>query len=577
MKTKYEEAFDSLSSDESKKQARLQRILKQEEAKPVRRGLGRKGKIALGASLGVVVLASSIAALVAIGVANNLENKIARLQGTYVDMEGVTAFGVWNPPDESGKANIRSLARLPKKGLYDETGEGRSESEYETVSWDTEDPYYDWQKDYDWDPTKANVLIAMNEDGSIDEVVYERINSRGQVRQDSLGNVASVFVSENFTYVMYVNDSEWQFWKDINFAQEVRYFNGFHCHHEEMQTIVIHNETGRVYALKDIFPSLNEVTGVMNYVLQAHPTKNDILHVLPVNSNHPAWFDVLYEEERGVYYEPILTPNSDYGWNKHIVGVRKDQYGQIYALESDVNEFGIGKRTGPGIVNLTETERYDNLLLFKHQSELLYGSDKRMYAFVDGKLEVYGESYTLSPVEEGLSVSFKGVSLDYVETATNPNSGIAYRLEDGYLYSMFGEVWQVGKDGIIEAKDPLEGSFPRYGNDAYVVGGEMLAIVDTHDVYDFSMDGRLVQLDFGLIDGVPSVKEVFSMKASEIYYTGYRLMATQDELENMGRGFTKYFYITVKDGKVNADYVAYGNNGGMLGLTKPITEPLDLS
>ena len=134
---------------------------------------------------------------------------------------------------------------------------------------------YDWESDYDWDPTKANVLISINEDGKVKEVVYERTNDRGQVRQDVLGNAAAVYVSNSFTYVMYVNDSEWDFWKRINFAQEMRTFNGFHCHHERMQTIVIHNETGKVFALNDLFSQVNENSGKKYHTMQVDPFRED--------------------------------------------------------------------------------------------------------------------------------------------------------------------------------------------------------------------------------------------------------------------------------------------------------------
>lgn len=53
---------------------------------------------------------------------------------------------------------------------------------------------------------RANVLIAIGDDGTVSEVVYERTNGRGQVRQDVLGNAATVYVSNGFTYVMYVSD-----------------------------------------------------------------------------------------------------------------------------------------------------------------------------------------------------------------------------------------------------------------------------------------------------------------------------------------------------------------------------------
>ena len=148
-------------------------------------------------------------------------------------MDNVAAFAVWNPPEtESSHGSLDSISYVHPRFNAPLTSDTSSETpSNETDSslpegWDEE--LYDWESDYDWDPTKANVLISINEDGKVNEVVYERTNDRGQVRQDVLGNAAAVYVSNNFTYVMYVNDTEWEFWKEINFAQEMRTFNGFH-------------------------------------------------------------------------------------------------------------------------------------------------------------------------------------------------------------------------------------------------------------------------------------------------------------------------------------------------------------
>ncbi len=43
------------------------------------------------------------------------------------------------------------------------------------------------------------------------------------------------------------------------------------------------------------------------------------------------------------------------------------------------------------------------------------------------------------------------------------------------------------------------------------------------------------------------------------------------------RGDAKYFLITARDGEINVDYFAYGYNGRLSGLAKPVTEPLVLS
>lgn len=112
---------------------------------------------------------------------------LSLLKDTYVNMDGVAAFGVWNAPDSSSDtAYISDVGVL--RAASASADEGTAE-DGEIISGDwSDDDRYDWESDYDWDPTKANVLIAFNDDGTISEVVYERTNGRGQIRQDSLGN-----------------------------------------------------------------------------------------------------------------------------------------------------------------------------------------------------------------------------------------------------------------------------------------------------------------------------------------------------------------------------------------------------
>ena len=85
----------------------------------------------------------------------------------------------------------------------------QNDAENETI----DDAAEDWDDDlYDWDPTRANVLISIGENGKINEMVYERANGRGQVRRSKLGNAAMVYVSDGSTYVMYVDDEDWDRW-----------------------------------------------------------------------------------------------------------------------------------------------------------------------------------------------------------------------------------------------------------------------------------------------------------------------------------------------------------------------------
>ena len=277
---------------------------KEKEKKQTVQGEKRKfsfKKNGVWAITAAVIFLTVLIPVVAIAVpklfGTNIERAIRNLRGTFVDMTDVAGFGVWNAPDENSSGSVKpKLSNVtylnqakevpeenPEGGSTDSSSSSGNDSSSGSIWGDKEkEELYDWESDYDWDPTKANVLVSVNEDGGIKEVVYERENARGQVRQNTLGNAAMVYVSQSFTYVMYVDDQEWEFWKEVNFAQQAVTNDGFHCHHERLQTIVIHNETGKVYALKDLIEQVSDYSGALNYTMQVHPTYEDYL--FPIRS-----------------------------------------------------------------------------------------------------------------------------------------------------------------------------------------------------------------------------------------------------------------------------------------------------
>ncbi len=618
MKSKFTEAFDSLGSDEQTRSDRVRRVLSADSGTATQTDIpkgecvakkrifsGKRG-IALITAIAVFVAAVGIAVPVIINNSRgNLLDAMSLLENTYVDMDGVAAFGVWNAPDSaSGSAGISNVvsvraAAVPDTGdVAGESDDGTEESTDEedentrpdedtsgdtdgdeilTGDW-TDEERYDWESDYDWDPTKANVLIAIGDDGTVSEVVYERTNGRGQVRQDVLGNAATVYVSNGFTYVMYVSDDEWEFWKSIDYAQQTVHPQGFLCHHEQSQTVVIHNATGKVFALKDIIPQVNELSGATNYTLRVDPFKDDILYIRPMYGNSTLqWYIVRYDEEtESVYYDLVVPKEavSEYGYN--VRAVRRDIYGQKYLLAGP--SFGT-ERVGAGIVNSPDFTIYgDDALIFTEQNGLLYGTDGRMYVFDDGVLKVFGDGFALEPVSSDTEVSFVGMADSFGGKLDFANDGISYTMENGYLFSMFGEVWKVGSDGSLSARDRLEGSFPKYADDGYLIGGEVIAFVDTSLTEDgqCSVNGRLVRIRFdSYTEESPSAEFVNIISASEIQYNGTRLIAEQNEAPYTAyRGDSKYFLVTVENGMPVVEYIAYGYNGGVLGLVNPITEPL---
>ena len=597
MRSKFTEAFDSLKSNEEVKSQRVQRVLLAQRASREEKIFSKTGGINVKnlfktkqgiALLTATAVVASTVAVTSCAMLNlfggGLKNIEALIKDTFVDMDGVAAFAVWNAPDESSDSPyITAVAQVNASMPLAEQTDNENTSENDSAlpeGWDED--LYDWESDYDWDPTKANVLIAIGEDGKINEVVYERTNARGQVRQDALGNAAAVYVSNSFTYVMYVDDMEWEFWKEINFAQEMRTFNGFHCHHERMQTVVIHNETGKVFALNDLFSHVNEDSGKKYHTMQVNPFREDFLRVYPMYDNPlPLWYHVIYDQtNEKICYEYMLPDDSalleefSYGYN--VRAARLDKYGQKY-LYADDNEMGpYYSRVTAGIVNLPTYTRYGDTILFEGKNGVMFGTDKRVYVFDEGKLKVFGENFILTPVEVDTDVAFEGLADDFV---FNP-SGISYKLQDGYLYSMFGEVWKVENDGTLRAYGQLEGSFPQYADDAHLINGEIIAFVDTEQTMGgrYSINGRMVHITFDNANGTPHATITHLINASEIDMFNRRMVVEQNENPcSSTRGDTKYFSITVQNGVPHVKYFANGYNGGVLGLVNPITEPLNVS
>ena len=543
--------------------------------------------------VGSTVVVSVSAALNLFG--GGLQNISSIIKNTFIDMEGVAAFGVWNAPDsDSNSGSISAVAYvqpylnapLSLEAQTESSTETENESDGDSESslpegWDEE--LYDWESDYDWDPTKANVLISISEDGEISEVVYERTNGRGQVRQDALGNAVAVYVSNGFTYVMYVDDTEWRFWQEINFAQEMHISNGFHCHHERMQTVVIHNATGKVFALNDLISQVSDRSGAINSTMQVKPFKEDYLYLWPPDGDMiPQWYHVVYDETNEMIRYEYMIPEDEevqqqLSFGYHVRAARRDKYGQIYLLAgNNTTNQPISSRITAGTVDLPDYTCYGNKLLMSTTNGVMYGTDGRMYAFDAGKLKVFGENFELSPIEAGAEVAFEGIADDFHLR----HEGISYKLVDGYLYSMFGAVWKVDDDGTMQACGQLEGSFPHFADDGYLIGGEIIAFVDTEQTDNgyYSINGRMVKISFDSANGAPRAVMTHIIDASEITVQRHRMVVEQNENPySLTRGDTKFFLITVQDGIPNVEYFAYGYDGGMLGLTKPITEPLVLS
>lgn len=543
----------------------------------------KKKKIPLWVKLMLPVAALAVTILIPIAVfnTNNIENIMSQIYGAFVDMKGVAGFGVGNIPEDGGKPHVKSMKLLSKpllNDIQDNQEDNEEEEDNETYTSDSEMELYEWELDYDWDPDKASVLFTLSEEGGIKEVVYERTNGKGVVRQDKLCNAATIYVSKSFTYVMYVNDREWNFWRDINFAQELCSPSGFHVHHESMQTIVINNETGEVFPLKELQTIVSDYSGAKNYTMQAMATKDDFLAVTPMyGMMTPLWFKVNYDKENGISYENVLSDDCGYG---RTYQVKVDIYGQMYVL-ADADERDQTYRIGSDFtyVQLSKYKIIDNKIFTQNTNSILFGNDCRAYAVVNNKLQVFGENFTLSPVEKDTVVNLEGLANEFFENDTGWLNGACYHYEGGYFYSAFGQAWEVGEDGELTNLEYLNGNFVQFTNDAFMIGGEIIGFVNTTQYLHYSVDGEVVRMVFYFDNGVPNYRYEHLMYATELHNFGHRVVALQDKNGGYGfnRGPTKYYLLTAKSGVVAPQYIAYGDNGGVQGSAGCITEPLDLT
>lgn len=78
-----------------------------------------------------------------------------------------------------------------------------------------------------------------------------------------------------------------------------------------LQTVVIHNETGKVFALNDLIPQVSDLSGELNHTMQVEPFKHDYLYVRPMYGNGiPQWYNVIYDEKSetcamNLFFPPI--------------------------------------------------------------------------------------------------------------------------------------------------------------------------------------------------------------------------------------------------------------------------------
>jgi len=210
-----------------------------------------------------------------------------------------------------------------------------------------------------------------------------------------------------------------------------------------------------------------------------------------------------------------------------IENVKRDIYGNLF------------------ILNDTLDKKIGNKLYYTNKTTLYYGADRRVYTTLGENLRVYNASLELGNVPETLETALTeiaGVFADFFELKAQ-----CYVLRNGYVFSMFGGMQPLGGDGRLEPlSTKLEGAFPATADGGFILGGELVAHVETGGVK------KVVLLDFSTVDEENTrIKVTEILEASHVGCNGLWMGALQGEDKD-----AKYFMITVVNGEPVCELIA---------------------
>lgn len=568
MKDLYTQAFDALEPDERQKQDMINNLKvigcehKEAAVKSVsyKKSKGSFKAFLLSTRRGIAALTAAILLVVTLGVAvpvgifisgGGMYRTIQMLRNSLVDMTDVAAFGVMqvkeNKEASNGQAPAGTMSTLRQIApIRGPVAGGRLE---------TQEELEDFESDYDWDPEAAQVLVTIADDGNIEEVVYVRTNGRGMVRQDKLGYAAMIHVATEFTYVMYVSEDSWPEYYD---AQQLTLgsYMPFHCAHNQWQTIVIHNETGKVFPLQDIFPTIGEIAGQKQYTLAMYP-HDDIISIHPMYGDPKHIHFELSLREQSLIYERLVHDED----NISIQNIKRDRYGNYFIFnDGRQNVNGNYDHSLQAIIGSvmydTLDARIGNKLFFS--GSLYFGTDKRVYAVNDGRIQVYNADLELEDAEDNIDTAFEEITQWIEELFGNPGKG--YILRNEYMFSDLGDVYKRGEDGRLSLLDKkITGlSFPSNPLDSHLLSGELFVLVDIGGVK------KLVQADFSSFNEADfAITYTEIINAAKISCNGRWLIASQT-LDTV----TSFSMVTVEDGKTYCRLVVDTN--GVWGVQRLI-------
>lgn len=548
----YKQAFDAIEPDEQKKLETIEKLNRYNNESPAFEAETTKRRrsfktIFFSTKRGIAAFTAAVFIFVTLGVALpvglwlsgsglDMLRTISLLRGTMVDMDDVAAFGVMGTGD-SGAATVKNVASVRKTA---------AENEWDD-SWDKD--LYEWESDYDWDPDKADVLVKISDDGSIEEVVYERTNGRGVVRQDKLGYATKVYVGTEFTYVTYASSRMYDDWVLIQEHLLVHGQSSFSCCHELYQTVIIHHGTGKVFALQDLIPTMTQLIGVKQYTISMYPFDGVIGLAASMYSNSNFLEDIFFElrmdENQNLVYDNLMRDT-----NFKIRNVKRDIYGNLFILNDRFNE------------------KVGNKLYYTH-SALYYGTDKRVYPidWVDNTIMVYNSNLEteqlLEPLPDMAFVELTSyldesfyVSGEYAIMHPSYRFPENYVLRNGYLFSVLGTVCKIKTDGKFEKlPQKLQGDFPseiRYG---CILDGELVVYVGPGTAKTVTF------VDFSKFDEETNYRAEFKeIIAVECAGSNGEWLIARKTIERAGEGrrfdTMLYYMVTFKDGEPFCELIA---------------------
>ena len=389
----------------------------------------------------------------------------AMLKDSSVNMEGVAAIG------------ISKVAKSSVSGVAFNAPEAGAETKQVAVKRMADENVENEEDSAD------NKLVVMKDDGEIEEVVFEKEGE--EIKQEKIGYIYKTFVGKEFTYICYSSYPM----SDYSYNDPDYMRRDYRCEWN-MQSFVIHNETGKVFALADLSDSPD---GFSIDIFDGGVRVRDYRG----GWNNGKTYKISFEND-ALKAEDIM-PNK----NIEVYSIRQDKFGTLFVeINADIDG-----SDSTSCVYYSQSE-YDN--------RLVLGSDGRMYNVVRDRndhnkriVKVYNENRECVAIEQGLNVSLADYYWSWEKLIIKDGylfeingSNINVSVMEGETTSVFGQFqYHAGYDygyGVVDTQlrylynTIIEGALNNVP--AYVMGGEVFVVKaktsgSGRELYHVSLDG----------------------------------------------------------------------------------------